>query len=246
MDTRSQMDMRSQMGTSGQKDMRSQMDTSGQKDTRVEVRTVSRKRRHVGRWLVAAGVAYVALVRPWHLRWGATDEEVAAAMPGDDIAERPQLRATRAVDIAAPPEAIWPWLVQMGAYTRAGWYSYDHIDNAGVPSAEHIVPELQHLAVGDVLPTSHDGRGFTVERIEPQRYLVLAIRQIDSVLSLTYALRPVGPDHTRLLARLRLHAEPTAPGLAFLAVMDFGDFVMQRRTLRGIRRRAEALHRGAA
>jgi uncharacterized protein YndB with AHSA1/START domain len=190
--------------------------------------------------LLALGATYVLLIRPWQLRWGATDVEVAGAMPGDDLARRPQLRATRAVDIAAPPEVVWPWLVQMGAYTRAGWYSYDHVDNAGESSAERIVPELQHLAVGDVLPTSHDGRGFTVERIEPGRSLVLAIRQPDSVLSLTFALRPVASGHTRLVTRLRLHVETTVPGLSFLAVMDFGDFLMERRMLLGIKRRAES------
>jgi hypothetical protein len=193
--------------------------------------------------LLAVAAAYVMVVRPWHLRWGATDTEVAAAMPGDEIARRPQLRATRAIDIAVPPQAVWPWLVQMGAYSRAGWYSYDHIDNAGAHSAERIVPELQHLAVGDVLPTSHDGRGFTVERIDPGRFLVLAIREPDSTLSLTYALHPVGSGHTRLVVRLRLHVERTAPGLSLLAVMDLGDFVMQRRMLVGIRRRAESATR---
>jgi hypothetical protein len=202
---------------------------------------MSRASRYVGGGLLALGAAYVLVVRPWQLRWGATPAEVAAPMPGDDIVDRPQLRATRAVDIAAPPEAIWPWLVQMGGYTRAGWYSYDRVDNSGKPSAERIVPEWQHLVVGDVLPTAPDGRGFTVERLEPLRHMVLTIREPDSTLSTTFALYPVGPAHTRLVVRLRLRVRATAPGLAFLAVMDPGDFVMVRRMLYGIKRRAEAL-----
>lgn len=74
--------------------------------------------------LEAAAVAYVLLIREWHLRWGATDAGVARPMPGDEIVPAPQLQATRAVTILARPEEVWPWLVQMGGYTRAGWYSY--------------------------------------------------------------------------------------------------------------------------
>src|ERR671932_1286429 len=90
-----------------------------------------------------AAPLYLAGYRPLQLHWGATDTEIAQAMPGDEIAPRPIFNATRAVTIDAPPEAVWPWLVQIG-YRRAGWYSnLDSFDNAGIPSAERIVPELQ-------------------------------------------------------------------------------------------------------
>jgi hypothetical protein len=187
-------------------------------------------------------VVYAFAVRPWQLRWGATDGEVATAMPGDEIVERPQLRATRAVTIAAPPAAVWPWLVQLGGYTRAGWYSYDRIDNGGNHSAEHIVADLQDLRVGDVLPTAPDGEGFTVERIDPGRWLVLAVRRPDVTTSVTFGLRPDGPDGCRLVCRLRVRVRATPGGLAYLAAMDPGDFVMIQATLRGIRRRAETRH----
>jgi hypothetical protein len=87
------------------------------------------------------------LIQPWHARWGATDEEVAGTMAGDDILEGASSR-TRAITIDAPPEEVWPWLLQLG-YGRAGWYSYDWIDNDGRPSANRIVPEFQHLEPGD-------------------------------------------------------------------------------------------------
>src|SRR4029450_1696876 len=74
--------------------------------------------------------ALAPLYRPWHLRWGATDDELAAAMPGDSIVPRPSFNATRAITVDAPSEDVWPWLVQLG-YGRAGWYSYDVFDNAG-------------------------------------------------------------------------------------------------------------------
>jgi hypothetical protein len=82
----------------------------------------------------AAVVLYVRYVRPWQLTWGATAEEVSRSLPGDDLVARPTFNATRAITIAAPPERIWPWLVQTGL-TRAGWYSYDLLDNLGRQSA---------------------------------------------------------------------------------------------------------------
>ncbi len=94
---------------------------------------------------------YLLLYRPQELRWGATDAEVARAMPGDQIQPQPIESVTRAVTIDARPEQIWPWLVQIG-YGRAGWYGYDWIDNAGMPSAGRIIPALQHLRAGDDLP----------------------------------------------------------------------------------------------
>src|SRR6266700_1732179 len=86
---------------------------------------------------VALGV-YLRYIRPWQLRWGATDEEVARAMPGDEVVKHPTFNATRAVTIQARPEEIWPWLVQIGV-TRAGWYSYDWLDNLGKPSAQWML-----------------------------------------------------------------------------------------------------------
>lgn len=90
-------------------------------------------------------------MHPWTTRWGATDAEAARRLPGDDVVADPGFNETRAITIAAPSQDVWPWLVQLGG-GRAGWYSYDRIDNAGVPSAARVVPELQNLAVGDVIP----------------------------------------------------------------------------------------------
>ena len=66
-------------------------------------------------------------------------------MPGDELLDQPSFQATRAISIRAPPEDVWPWLVQIG-YGRAGFYAYDLLDNLGHGrSAERIRPELQHL-----------------------------------------------------------------------------------------------------
>jgi hypothetical protein len=120
--------------------------------------------------LVVAGSVYVLVVRPRLRRWGVDPLDEGLALPGDDLVASAGAIETRGVTIDAPPAAIWPWLVQMG-YGRAGWYSYDALDNRG-PSSERIVPELQHVAVGDVMPT-HPGGGFLVKAVEPERALVL-------------------------------------------------------------------------
>jgi hypothetical protein len=96
--------------------------------------------------IVIAGMVvlaiYLFVIRPWHLRWGATDAEVERAMPGDDEIKNPTHVTTRAVTIRTRPDEIWPWLVQMG-YQRGGMYSYDWIDRVfGVldrPSADRIL-----------------------------------------------------------------------------------------------------------
>jgi hypothetical protein len=96
-----------------------------------------------------------------------SDGEVAGARPGDGEVPESQFAVTRAVTIAAPPEAVWPWIVQIG-YHRAGWYAYDLFDNDDIPSAEAILPEFQHLEIGQVIGEE----GFAVRELEPGRHLV--------------------------------------------------------------------------
>lgn len=189
---------------------------------------------------IASAAAAYALYRRWQLRWRATAAEVAAPLPGDGIVGVPWFSATRALTINASPGQVWPWIVQMGGYSRAGWYSFDRFDNGGRPSAWRILPELQHLAVGDVLPTSEDGSGFVVESIDPGHSLVLAIRRPDAVVSATFVVTAESPGRTRMLTRLRFAVRrPTPLALAWAAAMDVGDFWMFRRMMLGIRERAE-------
>jgi hypothetical protein len=91
---------------------------------------------------------YITLVGPWQRRWGATDEEVGRAMPGDELLRPGAPSTTRAITTDARPRDVFPWLLQIG-YGRGGWYSYDWIDNDGQRSVDRIVPSLQNLAVGD-------------------------------------------------------------------------------------------------
>jgi hypothetical protein len=181
------------------------------------------------------------LFRRWHRHWGSTPAERAERMPGDELLPHAQFRATRAITIAAPPQAVWPWLVQVGAL-RAGWYSNDLLDNLGHPSSTVIEPELQHLEVGQWVPMApfgppSDRNAFKVHSFEANQWLLWT--KPDS----TWAWR-LTQTHggTRLVTRV--HAvydwhRPLAAVLA-LALMELGDFAMQRRMLRGIKARAEA------
>jgi hypothetical protein len=116
------------------------------------------------------GAAIWFTVRPWWHRWGVDPDEAARELPGDDVIPDAPISDTRAITIDAPASAVWPWLVQMG-FGRGGWYSYDAMDMKG-SSADRILPALQELAVGDVVPTSPGG-GFEVKAVDPGHALVL-------------------------------------------------------------------------
>jgi hypothetical protein len=121
-------------------------------------------------------IAYVLLIRPRIVRWGATDEEVNSPFPGADLIADGTRGPTMSVTIAAQPDQVWPWLVQMG-YGRAGWYSWDYLDNFGRRSAETLHREWQDVRVGDYLGGPNvselERTAWEVAAIEPQRFLGL-------------------------------------------------------------------------
>ncbi len=191
--------------------------------------------------LAAGAIAlsvYLRIIRPWQLRWGATDEEIARAMPGDNVIHNPTFVATRAVTIDTPPESIWPWLLQIGC-RRAGWYSYDWIDNLGIPSATRIIPELQHLEVGDLVPMSPDGKlGFIVKEIEPNKMMLWQDK--DGTTSWAWGLYKINESQTRLVTRVRIRYNWMSPTIIFFLLLDVGDIVMMHKCMLGIKQRAEA------
>jgi len=179
------------------------------------------------------------LYRRWHLRWGATDEEVHARMPGDEIVADASFTATRAITINAAPEQVWPWIVQIG-YRRAGFYTYDLLDNAGYPSATTILPQYQHVQTGDRMPmakTVTDTTAFTVTAFDTGSWLLW--EKPDSTWA--WQLIPRDRGRTRLISRLRQRYRWQTPGPALLTVvlLEFGDYPMMRRLLTGIKGRAE-------
>jgi hypothetical protein len=182
----------------------------------------------------------MSAVRRWYLTWGATDVEAARTMPGDELLPRPDMLSTRAVTIDAPPSAVWPWLVQMGT-GRGGAYTYDWIENLfglGMHSADRILPQFQHLAVGDVLPVGPGGPGMRVAVCDAER--ALAFRSADGRWVWIFSLYPTAAG-TRLVSRNRI-STPNASRLAGAVnriVMEPGSLIMERKMLLGIKKRAE-------
>lgn len=197
--------------------------------------------------LFACGAAIaIAGYRGWHLTWGSRDEEIEADMPGDEIAVPSRFTATRALTIDAPPMAVWPWLTQVGR-GRAGFYSYDVLDNGGRRSATAVLPEFQRVAAGDLAaPMSNppsSSTSFVVASVDEGKSLVWA--KGDAVW--TWQLAPEGAG-TRLVVRLRRGAMPGHPVRSVMgaALLEIGDFPMMQMMLRGIRDRAESLARAGA
>jgi hypothetical protein len=184
------------------------------------------------------------LYRRWHLTWGATSEEQGRTLPGDSFLPRAQYRSTRAITIEAPPEAVWPWLVQVGC-GRAGFYSNDLLDNLGRPSAVTLLPVSQHLVVGQWVPMSPaavptERTALRVHAFEVDRWLLWSKPDSTWVWQLT----PTSTGGTRLVTRIHAVYEwRRHPLMAVVGalLMEFGDFAMLRRMLRGIKRRAESL-----
>jgi membrane protease YdiL (CAAX protease family) len=213
-----------------------------------------------GLYALALWLAAALLSRP---RVAATRDERARPMPGDRLVTDPMLVVTHAITIEAPPARVWPWLAQMGA-GRAGWYSWDAIDNDGAPSLRRVAPELQAVAAGDLLPALPGAaEAFVVAVAEPPRDLVLTVPGAGgSVVSWEHLLEPLGPGRTRMIVRARVarswgelaRRTPASgrpierayrglgglPAALLLAVGRAGHRVMEARHMRGIQRRAEA------
>jgi hypothetical protein len=208
--------------------------------------------------LAAAGVAAYALaLRPRLLRWGATDEEIAAPYPGAELIPGGRRSATMAVTIEAPPSAVWPWLAQMGC-DRAGWYSWDRLDNAGVPSAQRIHPEWQDVAVGDRwISTQSGATWFEVAAVEPERFLALRApidlhggrlfdvsrarppAYSDSIWAFLLAQLPGG--RTRLIVSGYAADRPhLLLALVSFVLTEPAHWIMQMRQFTNLKRRAEA------
>jgi len=190
--------------------------------------------------LIALMLFYFARFRPWQLRWGATDDEIRRAMPGDDIVGDPSFDATRAVTIHAPAESIYPWIVQMGV-NRAGWYSYDLLDNLARPSAEVILPEHQNLQIGTLIPMSPDGKhGLSVKDFRANEWMFWWDNKGDCTW--VWGIYSEGEAHSRLITRVRVKYRWLSPAILFNLIIEFFDIVMMRKCMLGVKRRSEALY----
>jgi hypothetical protein len=205
---------------------------------------------------IAVTVAGAPVLRRWYQRWGVSDEEHARSLPGDELVPDPDIASTRAVTVAASPEEVWPWLVQIG-HGRGGLYSFDALENligCDLHSAVRVLPEHQHLEVGDLVRAGPEGYpAWCVVRCDPPRTLVLvAIAPGTSAggrvaVDLTdddptrstwqWVLEPTAEGGTRLLTRTRTRFPRSTSVLWHL--LEPVTFVMERRMLLGIRERAE-------
>jgi hypothetical protein len=200
-------------------------------------------------------VGYERWIKPWQRRWGATAEEGAISLPGDEQVAEPASQVTRAITIDAAPERVWPWIVQLGA-DRGGFYSYDWLENLfglAIHSADGIVAAWQELQVGDVVYASRDRTaGWYVVDLRPNQALVLKVANVAAGRPLrrdeqlkweflwTFALRPAASGGTRLLVRERT-AFGSALTRTMLAPIGLVSFVMTRRMMLGIKRRVEGV-----
>ena len=186
--------------------------------------------------------ATAPLYRRWHLRWGSTKAEIVVSLPGDALLPNAQFRSTRAITIDAPPDAVWPWLVQVGC-GRAGFYSNDLLDNLAHPSATTIVADLQHIEIGQWIPMSPSPRPSDRTAFKVESFMVN-----ESILwakpngTWSWRLTPIDGNETRLVTRIHAVYDWDHPVTAVfgMLLMEFGDFAMQRRMLRGIKARCES------
>ena len=204
----------------------------------------------IGAGLAAVGVgataAYVWGIRPWHLRWGATNEELSKPLPGDELVPDAKLKAIHAITINAPVADVWPWLAQIGQ-TRGGFYSYTWLENlvgCHMRNADEIVPEWQELKVGDKVWLHPKAPPVEVAAIERGRAIVLKPWG-------AFVLQPIDEKTTRLIIRSQGDYDPDLrnPLLNFLlwrVVFEPAHFIMERKMLLGIKERAEKLARERA
>jgi hypothetical protein len=197
----------------------------------------------------------------------ATTVEKRRSLPIDSLIPAPIFTSTHAITIDAPPERVWPWIAQMGA-GRAGWYSWDAIDNGGAPSRTRIMPELQSVVRGDIMPAVPGAKdAFVVAAVDPPRDLVLTVPDghggnavgwehvLDPLPSgrtrlivrgrassqwLARASAPPPTDHQRFLIERAYAALAMLPRPLLIAFATLGHRIMEARHLRGIQRRSTA------
>lgn len=204
--------------------------------------------------LAALLFSYLYIIRPWHLHWGATIVDRTAVLAGDALSPFASGVVTHAVNIDAPAEAVWRWLVQVGE-DRAGFYTYGFIETVagGGRKSPLIVPEWQQRAIGDTVwcATRFAGNARLIAAVvEPMRSLVLVtpgdwelIRSGKEGLETTWtlALQRKGVNTTRLIARVRYAANVSLGGrMVNFIFWEPARFVMERKMLLTLKKLAEA------
>ena len=198
-------------------------------------------------YLLILVALYFAFIRDFQMTWGATGEEISGSMMGDELLEWPEMNATRAIEINARPEEVWPWIVQIG-YGRGGFYGFDNLDNRGHRSADSILPQYQGLQVGDSIPGGeYKGKTFYILKVvelEPGREMAWVFLEGTPWGGATWSWKvySVDNDKCRLVTRLRQkYSLDSFEGVVSWSMIDTIEILMMRTTMRGIRMRAERL-----
>jgi hypothetical protein len=181
---------------------------------------------------------YWKFLRTPLLTWGASADEAAARLPGDELLENADGVATRAITIDAPPAAVWPWIAQMGPSPRGGAYTYDWIENLlglNMHSADRVLPDYQHPQVGDGFGLGTNKMSFKI--VEPEHALVM--QSADGNWVWTFVLEDQD-GRTRLISRNRFRLPKLKDKLGMIP-MEPGSLIMERKMLHGISQRAERL-----
>jgi hypothetical protein len=211
----------------------------------------------LGAALAVLFAAFLFLVRPWYLGWGATSLEATAALPGDEIIPNAAGQQTRAVTIHASVDRVWPWVAQIGQ-DRGGFYSFDLLENligCDMPTTDVLRPDRQVWQLGDRLwmypREKAGGVGFaTLRAYIPGRALGFATHVTGTPIdapedgSWSFILEPIDDATTRFLVRGRGVARHSLPGVAFdRGIFEPIHFVMERRMLIGLQQVAEGQDR---
>jgi hypothetical protein len=176
----------------------------------------------------------------WIHNYGATEQEVQAQYPGDDILKAPVVLWTHAINIAAPPAAVWPWIAQIGD-SKGGFYSYTFIENMVSGSdlyhnASQIIPKFQNPQPGEEII----GTALPIKVVKPGEYLLAATSNFMGIgWTWAWVLQPQGQSNTRLLIRMKIQSPEEMSSPIVTWILDAGGFVMEKGMLRGIQERAE-------
>jgi hypothetical protein len=187
---------------------------------------------------VAGAALYRCALRRRIVNRGATPAEAAARLPGDDLLASPDETTTRAISIDAPPAAVWPWIAQMGPAPRGGAYTYDWIENAlglDMHSTDEVLEQFQDPKVGEEI--SYGPNAMRLAQVETGRSL--SWLSADGNWLWTFVVVEDG-TRSRLISRNSFRLPSVTMRLG-LAPMEIGSLVMERKMLRGIKTRAEAL-----
>lgn len=196
-------------------------------------------------YLLVVVALYFACFRDLQMNWGATSEDVNRRMMGDELIVAPELNATRAVEIKATPEQIWPWIVQIG-YNRGGFYGFDNLDNGGIRSSDSTLHEYQNLRPGDSIPGGeYNGKTFyilEVVEMDPGKEMLWVFLKGTPWGGATWSwgLYRIDDERTKLVSRLRhKYSFGSFQEVVSWSMIDAIEILMMRTTLRGIKLRAE-------